>query len=147
VTQWINAFGDPRDPNVDVIDWIERIPFNETRNYVQRVVENLQVYRALFGDTDLKIEADLRGKGSNAKIVSIAKPTGPVQPSVIGVIYGVRPTTTVASAAKPTTPARPTINGVPMMSDAELAANIAAADAKVAKVAYRLGEDLPERDN
>jgi peptidoglycan lytic transglycosylase len=45
VRQWIREFGDPRDPSVDVIDWIEQIPFNETRNYVQRVLEGLQVYR------------------------------------------------------------------------------------------------------
>jgi soluble lytic murein transglycosylase len=41
-------YGDPRDPNVDAIDWVERIPFSETRNYVQRVIENLQVYRVRF---------------------------------------------------------------------------------------------------
>ncbi|MCW5695466.1 MAG: lytic transglycosylase domain-containing protein [Bauldia sp.] len=50
---WIATYGDPRDPSVDTIDWIERIPFDETRNYVQRVLENLQVYRALLGDPTL----------------------------------------------------------------------------------------------
>ncbi len=45
VKKWINAYGDPRKPQVDVVDWIERIPFQETRNYVQRVLENLTVYR------------------------------------------------------------------------------------------------------
>jgi soluble lytic murein transglycosylase len=49
VRQWIREFGDPRDPGVDVIDWIEQIPFNETRNYVQRVLESLQVYRLRKG--------------------------------------------------------------------------------------------------
>jgi peptidoglycan lytic transglycosylase len=49
VEKWIAQYGDPRDPNVDPIDWVERIPFAETRNYVQRVMENLQVYRARFG--------------------------------------------------------------------------------------------------
>jgi len=48
VQQWIAAHGDPRDPKVDQVDWIERIPFAETRNYVQRVLENLQVYRDRF---------------------------------------------------------------------------------------------------
>jgi soluble lytic murein transglycosylase len=48
VQQWLALHGDPRDPNVDAIDWVERIPFAETRNYVQRVLENLQVYRARF---------------------------------------------------------------------------------------------------
>jgi soluble lytic murein transglycosylase len=50
VRDWIKAYGDPRDPNVDPVDWVERIPFSETRNYVQRVMENLSVYRARFGD-------------------------------------------------------------------------------------------------
>ena len=49
--EWIAAYGDPRDPAVDPVDWIERIPFTETRNYVQRVVENLEMYRARFGQT------------------------------------------------------------------------------------------------
>jgi soluble lytic murein transglycosylase len=44
VRAWSNSFGDPRDSNVDVIDWIEQIPFNETRNYVQRVLEVAQIY-------------------------------------------------------------------------------------------------------
>ncbi|WP_051335692.1 lytic transglycosylase domain-containing protein [Methylocapsa acidiphila] len=50
VKQWIDAYGDPRKPGVDPIDWVERIPFTETRNYVQRVIENLGVYRTLFGE-------------------------------------------------------------------------------------------------
>jgi soluble lytic murein transglycosylase len=48
VRDWVKLYGDPRDPNVDAIDWVERIPFSETRNYVQRVMENLQVYRVRF---------------------------------------------------------------------------------------------------
>jgi soluble lytic murein transglycosylase len=64
VYQWMKAYGDPRDPNVDVVNWIELIPFTETRNYVQRVMENVQVYRARLGSPALRIEADLkRGKG------------------------------------------------------------------------------------
>src|SRR5579875_1912382 len=43
VRQWIEDHGDPRSANVDPIDWVERIPYTETRNYVQRVLENLQV--------------------------------------------------------------------------------------------------------
>lgn len=49
VNKWLNRFGDPRQPNVDVIDWIEQIPFSETRNYVQRVLENAVVYTTLSG--------------------------------------------------------------------------------------------------
>jgi soluble lytic murein transglycosylase len=67
VRKWIERYGDPRDPKVDAIDWVEQIPFAETRNYVQRVMENLQVYRARFGGgTRLQIEADLR-RGASAE--------------------------------------------------------------------------------
>jgi soluble lytic murein transglycosylase len=61
VRKWIDRYGDPRDPRVDAVDWVELIPFSETRNYVQRIMENLQVYRARFGGgSRLQIEADLR---------------------------------------------------------------------------------------
>lgn len=62
VAKWIARYGDPRDPNVDVLDWVERIPFSETRNYVQRVMENYQAYKLQFNiPTKLQMEADLRG--------------------------------------------------------------------------------------
>jgi soluble lytic murein transglycosylase len=48
VRQWVAAFGDPRTSAVDPVDWVERIPFTETRNYVQRVLEGLQLYRCRF---------------------------------------------------------------------------------------------------
>ena len=61
VRDWVKAYGDPRDPNVDAVDWVERIPFSETRNYVQRVMENVLVYRARFGDgTALAAKTDQR---------------------------------------------------------------------------------------
>ncbi len=47
--RWIRAFGDPRDPDTDLIDWIESVPFPETRNYVQRVLEGLEIYRDRLG--------------------------------------------------------------------------------------------------
>jgi soluble lytic murein transglycosylase len=66
VRDWIARFGDPRDPKVDPVDWVEMIPFAETRNYVQRIMENMQVYRARFDESRrLTIEADLR-RGSAA---------------------------------------------------------------------------------
>lgn len=60
--QWIEKYGDPRTGEIDPIDWIESTPFSETRNYVQRVMENMQVYRArLKGDSSpLYLERDLR---------------------------------------------------------------------------------------
>lgn len=51
--QWIQQYGDPRSPNVDPIDWMELIPFSETRNYVQRVLESYTVYhRRLHPERD-----------------------------------------------------------------------------------------------
>jgi peptidoglycan lytic transglycosylase len=56
IRDWVKAYGDPRDPKVDPVDWVERIPFSETRNYVQRVIENLAVYRVRF-DSDAAVAA------------------------------------------------------------------------------------------
>ncbi len=62
VHQWIVDHGDPRNANVDPIDWVERIPYTETRNYVQRVLENLQVYRFRLGSAvpTLSLASDLK---------------------------------------------------------------------------------------
>jgi soluble lytic murein transglycosylase len=62
--QWMNEFGDPRDANVDPIDWIERIPIPETRNYVTKVLSNIQIYRARMGmKNPLRLRQDLwRGR-------------------------------------------------------------------------------------
>jgi len=61
VRQWIEAYGDPRGkPIAEVVDWVERIPFTETRNYVQRVMENYQVYKARIGVSRFDIDRDLR---------------------------------------------------------------------------------------
>ena len=46
MTQWLTDNGDPRVEGQSMIDWIEMIPFNETRNYVHRVLENVVVYQA-----------------------------------------------------------------------------------------------------
>jgi len=61
--EWIERYGDPRGkPVEEVIDWIERIPFTETRGYVQRVLENYQIYKAQLVDR-FEIERDLvRGR-------------------------------------------------------------------------------------
>ncbi len=53
VKQWVETYGDPRLPDVDPIDWVELIPFSETRNYVMRVLENTQVYRARLNGTPM----------------------------------------------------------------------------------------------
>jgi soluble lytic murein transglycosylase len=61
VNRWVKRFGDPRDSNVNAIDWVEMIPFDETRNYVQRVLENLQVYRSRLSANQVAqtLEGDL----------------------------------------------------------------------------------------
>ena len=61
VRRWIRDFGDPRRPEVDTIDWIEQIPIAETRNYVQRVLESLQVYRHRLSEAPVQLSlfADL----------------------------------------------------------------------------------------
>ena len=66
IKQWMGLYGDPRDPKVDPVDWVERLPYSETRNYVMRVMENMQVYRARFhGSGKLMIEADLHRGSTN----------------------------------------------------------------------------------
>ncbi|HKG00609.1 MAG TPA: lytic transglycosylase domain-containing protein [Xanthobacteraceae bacterium] len=61
IQEWVKRYGDPRNPQIDPIDWVELIPFSETRHYVQRVMENMAVYRVRLGGSNrLMIEADLR---------------------------------------------------------------------------------------
>ncbi len=62
VRRWRRRNGDPRDYAIDIIDWIELIPFDETRDYIQRVMESLQIYRHRLADAQmaLSLENDLR---------------------------------------------------------------------------------------
>jgi soluble lytic murein transglycosylase len=55
VQRWIRDNGDPRSQGIDVVDWIEMIPYRETRDYVQRVMANLQVYRQRLGETQIAL--------------------------------------------------------------------------------------------
>ena len=73
--KWVAAYGDPRTQHVDPIDWIEQIPFGETRNYVQRVLENAQVYRARLAgkDVPLRILPDLYAPQAPSVTVLTAK--------------------------------------------------------------------------
>lgn len=85
--QWMDKIGDPRGKDLDaVVDWIEMIPAYETRNYVQRVMENLQVYRArMSGARAARIElaGDLRrgAAGAASAPAMDAAPTPPEPPS------------------------------------------------------------------
>ncbi|WP_291729249.1 lytic transglycosylase domain-containing protein [Leisingera sp. F5] len=67
-TAWMQRYGDPRDGSPDIVDWIEHIPFNETRNYVMRVTESLPVYRARLGKAPLPVpfSQELRGSTLHA---------------------------------------------------------------------------------
>ena len=62
VNRWNKTYGDPRKGEIDPIDWVESIPYSETRNYVQRVLENISVYRARLANNQapLEIDKDLR---------------------------------------------------------------------------------------
>jgi soluble lytic murein transglycosylase len=79
VQQWVKQYGDPRDPSVDAVDWVERIPFAETRNYVQRVMENLQVYRVRFGTETAATAKPDQHRGTTQEVSSVSRL--PVQPS------------------------------------------------------------------
>ena len=59
VDEWLGKYGDPRGRTIDPLDWMESIPFNETRNYVQRVLEALQVYRQRLGAGGNGLRRDL----------------------------------------------------------------------------------------
>jgi soluble lytic murein transglycosylase len=72
VREWVVKHGDPRDPKIDAVDWVERIPLAETRNYVQRVMENLQVYAARLSASVSTAELNLHRVTT---IESTAKPT------------------------------------------------------------------------
>jgi soluble lytic murein transglycosylase len=74
VRDWVKAYGDPRDPNVDPVDWAERIPFSETRNYVQRVMENLLVYRHRFGSAPEVAKSNSRPAVAQDTVGSVPAP-------------------------------------------------------------------------
>ena len=61
--RWMTEFGDPRSPDVDVVDWVETIPFTETRTYVMRVVEGVVIYRAKLKGAvgPVRITQELKG--------------------------------------------------------------------------------------
>ena len=54
--RWMGEYGDPRRGEIDPIDWVELVPFSETRNYIQRVLENTQVYRERLAGEAVKIQ-------------------------------------------------------------------------------------------
>ena len=59
VNKWIKQYGDPRNIETNAINWIELIPFNETRNYVQRVIENYIIYQQVFINEAIKNKVNI----------------------------------------------------------------------------------------
>jgi soluble lytic murein transglycosylase len=98
VKRWIAQFGDPRTAGMDPVNWIESIPFGETRNYVQRVIENVQVYRNRLAGSDQpsRILADLyRPNPPRPAVLKYALPageaaTGPEKKNAQQTIQGAR---------------------------------------------------------
>jgi soluble lytic murein transglycosylase len=71
VREWVAEYGDPRGGKVDPIDWVESIPFQETRQYVQKVLQNTQVYRARLAPEMMRpMSADLKRGGPAAIAVA-----------------------------------------------------------------------------
>ncbi len=80
VSKWLNTYGDPRSPTTDPIDWIELIPFNETRNYVMRALDNMEVYRVRLSGREepLQIVNDVyRPRTTDMKVLHSASASKP----------------------------------------------------------------------
>lgn len=69
VDEWVTKYGDPRSAAIDPVDWVELIPFQETRNYVQRVLENTQIYRARLNEAPIagRLSGDLELGGTQKR--------------------------------------------------------------------------------
>lgn len=76
VNQWVRRYGDPRVSVEAAVDWVERIPFEETRNYVMRVMENVGVYRARLNDgtAPVTVAEDLLGRATPVLNTIAARP-------------------------------------------------------------------------
>jgi peptidoglycan lytic transglycosylase len=74
--QWIETYGDPRGSDIDPVDWIELVPFSETRNYIQRVLENTQVYRGQLNNKPIpgRLASDIERGGKRGRIAVTQKP-------------------------------------------------------------------------
>lgn len=120
VRQWVDQFGDPRSSAVDPIDWIETIPFSETRNYVQRVIENLEVYRGrLAGEAQqTRIEGDLRRHSGTP----FATPAPTPRPSSVPLAPPASTPASGSNAPSPVAPPAGTAAMAPVVEDEEASA-------------------------
>lgn len=89
--QWVSLCGDPRGGTTDPLDFIECIPFSETRNYVMRTVETMLIYRARLngGSTPLTLSADIR-RGGWSPLQAGSDPRAPYLPASPGAAPGAR---------------------------------------------------------
>jgi soluble lytic murein transglycosylase len=107
VDQWVEAYGDPRGAAIDPLDWIEQIPFEETRNYVQRVLENSQIYRSRLAKAPIagSLAMDIERGAERGRIGAIPALSAPgvipdVQPRIAALAEAVLvPLAIVAEAA------------------------------------------------
>jgi soluble lytic murein transglycosylase len=72
--EWVEQFGDLRSGQVDPVDWVENIPFQETRQYVQKVMQNLHIYRSRLAPKTVRpMSEDLRrGSPADVAVASIS---------------------------------------------------------------------------
>ncbi len=104
--RWIAEQGDPRLPDVDVVDWVEMIPFTETSNYVMRVAESLPLYRARLGQPNqgpIQFTQELRGSPPPAATPAAAAPDA--APDAAGPDPAAPAGNDTAAAPVPATPA------------------------------------------
>jgi soluble lytic murein transglycosylase len=74
--EWVAEYGDPRSGQVDPIDWVESIPFQETRQYVQKVLQNTHIYRSRLAPKSVRpMTADLRRGAPSAIAVAASGET------------------------------------------------------------------------
>jgi len=83
VTKWTEQFGDPRNADVDPIDWVEQVPFTETRLYIQKILTTMQIFRSRLNgpDTALQLVQDLNKNESPKTAEEVAKAAATASPS------------------------------------------------------------------
>ncbi len=57
IKAWLNRYGDPNRGQINFVDWVELIRFEETRNYVQRVIENINVYKVVLNEPEVRLDS------------------------------------------------------------------------------------------
>ncbi|MBI1262341.1 MAG: transglycosylase SLT domain-containing protein [Rhizobiales bacterium] len=112
VNQWVAQYGDPRSTKVDAIDWMESIPFSETRNYVQRVMENLEVYRTRLSGKNEAVQINKDIKRHTGAPISTSAPLR--MPVNVPLVASPAPKPTASTGTTEPSPAASV--GTPMMA-------------------------------